>query len=209
MPRRHYPNTLKSFLHGPEKALGDDRAPSPPSLSADDLRYALREIDEYIDVSEEDLGRIFRISATHARRKRMGEILIGEIMTRDVVTANYDTPVETLWRQMGRYKIKGIPVIDPRRRVIGIVTIADFLNQVHLISWVLVSGIHGERLVVIFRCDGYKKNAGKLAQKIFGKLGSAGGHREMARAEVPLKNLELAADEFTTRKLMQLATKHI
>ncbi len=90
-----------------------------------------------------------------------------------------------------------------------LVIIADFLNQVHLISWVLVSGIHGERLVVIFRCDGYKKNAGKLAHKIFGKVGSAGGHREMARAEVPLKNLEMTAEEFSTRKLMRLATKHI
>ncbi len=47
------------------------------------------------------------------------------------------------------------------------------------ISWAIVSGIHGERLVVIFRCDGYKKNAGKLAAKIFGDIGSAGGHREL------------------------------
>ena len=52
-----------------------------------------------------------------------------------------------------------------------LVIIADFLNQVNDISWVFVSGIHGERLVVIFRCDGYKRNAGKLAAKTFGKIG--------------------------------------
>lgn len=90
-----------------------------------------------------------------------------------------------------------------------LVMIADFLNQVHKIAWVIVSGIHGERLVVIFRCDGYKKNAGKMAAKIFGNDGSAGGHREAARAEVPCKNLGLESQEFTTRTLKKLITKHM
>lgn len=90
-----------------------------------------------------------------------------------------------------------------------LVIIADFLNQVHQISWVLISGIHGERLVVIFRCDGYKKNAGRLAEKIFGSMGSAGGHREAARAEVPLKNLPMTDQEFSTLMLKSLATKYL
>ena len=91
-----------------------------------------------------------------------------------------------------------------------LVIIADFLNHVDQFDWVIVSGLHGERLVVIFRCDGYRKNAGNLAQKIFGKLGSAGGHKEAARAEVPLKNLELHENhEFTTSTLMRLATRHM
>ncbi len=51
-----------------------------------------------------------------------------------------------------------------------LVNIADFLNHVDKIDWVLVSGIHGEKLVVIFRCDGYRKSAGKLAERIFLKL---------------------------------------
>lgn len=90
-----------------------------------------------------------------------------------------------------------------------LVIIADFLNQVHQISWVIISGIHGERLVVIFRCDGYKKNAGKLAEKIFGTIGSAGGHREAARAEVPLKNLSAGDQDFSTRTLKRLTTKYM
>ena len=65
-----------------------------------------------------------------------------------------------------------------------LVLLADFLNQVHDIAWVFVSGVYNDKLVVIFRCDGYKKDAGKLAGKIFSEIGSAGGHREAARAEV-------------------------
>jgi len=90
------------------------------------------------------------------------------------------------------------------------VIIADFLNHVDKFDWVLVSGIHGEKLVVIFRCDGYRKNAGKLAMKTFGEYGPAGGHKEAARAEVPLKNLPLRENqEFTTSTLMRLATRHM
>ncbi len=90
-----------------------------------------------------------------------------------------------------------------------LVNIADFLNHVDKIDWVFVSGIHGEKLVVIFRCDGYRKSAGKLAERIFGEVGSAGGHKEAARAEVPLKNLSRGDQDFSTQTLKRLATRHM
>lgn len=91
-----------------------------------------------------------------------------------------------------------------------LVIIADFFNHVDKFDWVIVSGIFGEKLVVIFRCDGYRKNAGKLAQKTFGEYGPAGGHREAARAEVPLKNLPLRENqEFTTNTLIRIGTRHV
>ncbi len=90
-----------------------------------------------------------------------------------------------------------------------LVIIADFFNQVNNVAWVFVSGIYRDALVVIFRCDGYKKNAGKLAEKIFGPLGSAGGHREAARAEVPLENLDKLDQDFKTATLMRLSKRHL
>lgn len=90
-----------------------------------------------------------------------------------------------------------------------LVIIADFLNHVGEIDWVFVSGIHGEKLVVIFRCDGYRKSAGKLASRIFGSLGSAGGHKDSARAEVPLKNLDVDEKEFNTLTLKRFTQRHM
>lgn len=90
-----------------------------------------------------------------------------------------------------------------------LVIVADFLNHVGEIDWAFVSGVHGEKLVVIFRCDGYRKNAGKLAERIFGTLGSAGGHKGAARAEVPLKNLQLGEKEFTSDTLKRVIMQHI
>ncbi|MDR0478171.1 MAG: DHH family phosphoesterase [Desulfobulbaceae bacterium] len=90
-----------------------------------------------------------------------------------------------------------------------LVIVADFLNHVGGIDWVFVSGIHNDKLVVIFRCDGYRKNAGKLAARSLGALGSAGGHKQAARGEVPLKNLAMGEKEFTSESLQRLIIHHI
>ena len=91
-----------------------------------------------------------------------------------------------------------------------LVVIADFLTHVHDIGWVIVSGQVGEKLVVVFRCDGYKKNAGKLAGRVLGKYGPAGGHKQSARAEIPMKNLpDKFSREFNTDLLIKLFMKHL
>ncbi len=69
------------------------------------------------------------------------------------------------------------------------VILADFFLRVEEVGWTIVGGIYEDKLIVIFRNDGLGKNAGRLANKAFGKLGSAGGHAASARAEVPLGNL--------------------
>ena len=70
-----------------------------------------------------------------------------------------------------------------------LVILADFFLRAHEISWTIVGGTYQDKLVVIFRNDGLRKNAGALAQKAFAKLGSAGGHASSARAEVPLEHI--------------------
>lgn len=69
------------------------------------------------------------------------------------------------------------------------VIIADFFMKVYTIDWTFVSGIYNDQLIIIIRNDGIRKDAGGFARKIFGKLGSAGGHKSSARAEIPLENL--------------------
>ncbi len=69
------------------------------------------------------------------------------------------------------------------------VQLADFLMRVNNISWTVISSIANDNLVIVLRSDGYRKNAGKMALKLFGDLGSAGGHRSAARAEIPIGNL--------------------
>ena len=85
--------------------------------------------------------------------------------------------------------------LGPSKNPAVCVSIADFFMKVHDISWAIVSGIHQGRLVIIVRNDGIRKDAGKLLGGVFGHVGSAGGHKAMARAEIPLENLEGMVDQ--------------
>ena len=62
---------------------------------------------------------------------------------------------------------------------------ADFLLQVEDVKWTIVSGIVGGQLIVSVRNLGYSRNAGEFVKANFGDIGSAGGHRAMAKAVVP------------------------
>ena len=66
-----------------------------------------------------------------------------------------------------------------------LVVIADFLTRVYEFRWVAVSGQYGETAVVIYRGDG-SRDIGRLASTHFSDIGSAGGHKSLARAEFPV-----------------------
>ena len=70
------------------------------------------------------------------------------------------------------------------------VQVADFYLRLIGTYYVVVSGIVGDRLIIIFRGDGYRQNCGALAQKAFGLYGSGGGHRSAARMEISLEALQ-------------------
>lgn len=71
-----------------------------------------------------------------------------------------------------------------------LVILADFFTRVHGIAWNMVSGVTGDKLVIILRGDGVRRDMGKYAASLFGDLGTAGGHSNAARAEIPMENLK-------------------
>ncbi len=75
-----------------------------------------------------------------------------------------------------------------------LVIIADFFMRLGEATWSIASGVYDGKLVIVLRNAGFRGNAGKIAQELFGAWGgSAGGHRSAARAEVPLEGIEKLA----------------
>lgn len=72
----------------------------------------------------------------------------------------------------------------------NLVIIADFFLKMAEVTWSIVYGIYGRKLIIIIRNAGFRYNAGNMASRLFGGLGSAGGHRDAARAEIKLQTLE-------------------
>ncbi len=67
---------------------------------------------------------------------------------------------------------------------------AEFCLQVEGIERSVVSGIYCGNLVVSLRSHPHVKGSGGLVRHAFGHFGSAGGHRSMAKAVIPLAMLE-------------------
>ena len=93
-----------------------------------------------------------------------------------------------LSRALGRIEVvDGLAVLNLGQVVRDdiIVQVADFCLQFEGVEWVAVAGKLGSDLVIAVRNYGMSgDNAGEAVQNLFGDIGSAGGHRNMAKAVI-------------------------
>ena len=81
---------------------------------------------------------------------------------------------------------------------------ADFFLQLEDVKWTVVAGVVSDTLIVSVRNLGYSRHASEFVKRFFADLGSAGGHRAMAKAVVPMAKVrerfgDLDVPEMTTR----------
>jgi nanoRNase/pAp phosphatase (c-di-AMP/oligoRNAs hydrolase) len=63
---------------------------------------------------------------------------------------------------------------------------ADFFLQLEDVKWTILAGVVNGTMIVSVRNLGYSRNAGEFVKRWFADIGSAGGHRAMAKAVVPM-----------------------
>lgn len=129
--RRPYPHHARS--KSPDSQRTADVPPEERfGFTLNDLTDVLKEHNQIIDVSTEDLQSIFLQTELHVYRRKLGEITCADIMSKDVITVEFGTSLEQAWTLLRKYNIKALPVIDRARRVIGIVTQIDFMKEADL-----------------------------------------------------------------------------
>jgi nanoRNase/pAp phosphatase (c-di-AMP/oligoRNAs hydrolase) len=92
--------------------------------------------------------------------------------------------------------------------------LAEFCLQIEGLEWSLVSGVIDKKLVMSIRNVGFVRAAGEVVKEAFDQLGSAGGHRAMAKAVIPLESLGLTGsnavpDETLLRKVEDMFLKSL
>jgi CBS domain-containing membrane protein len=97
-----------------------------------DIVKALKGFGNFIDVSSDELSRLFTETEKLAFMRYRGDIRCSEIMRKDVISVHYATEVEDAWALMQAHKLKAMPVLGPSRHVIGIITPQDFFKYVDL-----------------------------------------------------------------------------
>jgi CBS domain-containing membrane protein len=107
-----------------------ERTSLPTSrFTSDDLDAVLKRYNQVLDVSRDELEDILHMAEMNAMERRMSELRCEDIMTRDVFTVEYGTDLQEAWELMRRHRVKALPVVDRQRRIIGIVSLADFMRH--------------------------------------------------------------------------------
>ncbi len=95
--------------------------------SEDDLRAALKEMRAYVDVTEEDLKKIYEVALRHARNRIALRVPVKNIMTTTTVSIKRNADLHEAARLLSENGISGMPVVDDNNRVIGVISEADIL----------------------------------------------------------------------------------
>jgi nanoRNase/pAp phosphatase (c-di-AMP/oligoRNAs hydrolase) len=157
--------------------------PSPRLATA--LFYGIKtDTDNFVRPSTPNDINAFRYLYQFTNLNMIKKIESSE-MTRNTL-ASFRTALENLTFVKDRVFIHMGRVNDPDILVI----VADFFLKMVEATWCIVSGVYGQKLIVIFRNAGFRLDAGKTAQRLFGKWGSAGGHQSAARAEIPIGEIK-------------------
>lgn len=101
-------------------------------FTAADLDAALAHFNDVIDVSRADLAELLNLAEAQVYQRRLGDLKCADIMSRQVITAEFGMTLEAAWKLMRERQIKALPVIDRGRRLIGIVTAGDFLKHARI-----------------------------------------------------------------------------
>ena len=125
---KRYPH-MQQLAHPNPHATRDAVPTVRLGFRPEDLDAVLRQYNQVLDISRDDLEELFLKTEMRAYQRRFGVITCGDIMSKDVVTAEFATPLAQAWKQMRSHRIAALPVLNRARRVIGIVTSSDFISH--------------------------------------------------------------------------------
>ncbi len=136
VPNRCYPNGIRELFSSKNRQHSSDESEfsQPNMIRRTDLQDALAEMDVFVDVTEDELNKIFNLSLMHTHKKKMGDILCRDIMTANVISVDYDTDVEQVWKLLVENRVHAFPVTDRKGHVLGVISMDDFLNQIKVNS---------------------------------------------------------------------------
>lgn len=124
---RRYPY-LKTE-HGNQHQTADALPTERLGVTSADLDAVLKQYNQVLDISHAELEEILLRAEAHAYQRRFGQVTCDDIMSRDIVKVEFGTTLQDAWRLLREHKLRALPVVNRFNRVIGIVTLHDFVKQ--------------------------------------------------------------------------------
>lgn len=104
----------------------------PGQVTEEDLDAVLARYNQVLDVSRDELRDLIDRTQRLAHHRRLADTRCEDVMTREVITVEYGTPLQEAWTLLRKQGLKSLPVVDRGRHVVGIVTLTDFLEAASL-----------------------------------------------------------------------------
>lgn len=145
--------TRRPYPHRQRPAPSEQDKPPQVRDAEADLDAVLARYNQVLDVSRDDLQALMEQMKWQAYQRKLAGVRCADIMSRDLVTVTHSTPLEDAWTLLRERRIKALPVVDADFRMVGIVTLADFMRAAEL--------------------DGYEGMDAKL-RKLLGAIGPSG-----------------------------------
>ena len=97
-----------------------------------DLDAALARYNQILDVPRDDLLALIGQTRLAGYQRMLAQTRCADVMSDKVITVSFGTPLQDAWQLLRDKRIKALPVVDRVNRIVGILTLADFLNAANL-----------------------------------------------------------------------------
>jgi CBS domain-containing membrane protein len=125
---RRYPHPQQT----PAPAATATQAADSPRFGEAELDAVLARYNQVLDVPRDDLQQLLQEAELLAYQRRLGDLRCADVMSPAVHRVEFGTPLQEAWALLRQHRIKALPVVDRAQRVIGILTLADFMRQAEL-----------------------------------------------------------------------------
>lgn len=126
VPGRRYPSNSSMVPGDLER---DSWTSLAHGFSDQDLLSGIKSMDEFVDISKEQIDKIYQASILEMRKRQMGDILCKHIMTKDVISIKENVSLLETWKVLQKNRIKALPIVDQANRVCGIITKSDLATH--------------------------------------------------------------------------------
>jgi CBS-domain-containing membrane protein len=146
-----------------KEALNTALGSCPVNMSDEDILDAMKSIPGYLDITPGDFREIFSYAYRYAVERIAQSLLAKDVMTAKVISVTPTTSLKETALTMATHGISGIPVIDERETVVGVISEKDFLfhmveKKTHSIMHIIAQCLSTKGCIAIPMRTGHAKD---------------------------------------------------
>jgi CBS-domain-containing membrane protein len=102
---------------------------SPPDISEKDIIEAMKSLQGYVDITPGDFKQIYQTAHTMVIDRLLKTVTAATLMTKAVLLIEQTMSLVQAAKILAEKQVSGAPVVDNEKKIVGIVSEKDFLQE--------------------------------------------------------------------------------